>query len=153
MPDNPIHASSFAGKVSPGGKKWRKMLKIMLDRLKEQKEDSNRRVVEGLLTQQECDRSDTQINIEIRLMIYAYHMDTRNAILEMKNFKVLCQEKSAAILGIAQYELVVVNTNGVAKTLTGDEAYKTKMERCGDDIKFYEKICRALVSYDCFADK
>ena len=125
----------------------------MLDRLKEQKEDSNRRVVEGLLTQQECDRSDTQINIEIRLMIYAYHMDTRNAILEMKNFKVLCQEKSAAILGIAQYELVVVNTNGVAKTLTGDEAYKTKMERCGDDIKFYEKICRALVSYDCFADK
>ena len=60
--------------------------------------------------------------------------DTKSAILEMKKFKVLCQAKSAKLLGSRK----------------SDKVYKRQMEQMASDIKFYEKMCREMIQWDVF---
>ena len=144
------------GKGHPGSKIWRKGFKAMI-KLQQTMINNKSLSVENLkdsfigpgladdhvaiatalanepiLVEIELDRKRDMI--ELRIMQYAYQVDTRNTILEMKKFKKLCQEESADLL----------NRN------TGDAAFKDNMEAMGEQITYYEGMCKVLVNWNIY---
>jgi len=89
--------------------------------------------------------------VELKMLTYAYYMDTRNTILEMKKFKVIKQKESAhEVSGVTILSTSDDGTTISAKVVEGDLAYKLVMERMADDVHFYEEMCRSLIANDVF---
>lgn len=152
---NPLHdVRSEADKktpIYPGTKMWRKTLKMMIKRKKADIEELVVLVANGTLKQKWVDEHKKSDRVELKMLTYAYYMDTRNTILEMKKFKVLKQKESAhEVSGVTILSTSDDGTTVSAKVVEGDLAYKLVMERMADDVHFYEEMCRSLIANDVF---
>ena len=128
----------------PGGKAWRKQFKSMINNMKDVVAENRTHIHNGdgdnLLSMNKF------WNTKIKMATYAYYCDTKNTILEMKKFKVICQKESAVFIdGVS---VLCKGRDGTWSVVEGDDAYKTAMEQMGKDIKFYEELCRMLIQHD-----
>ena len=128
----------------PGGKAWRKQFKSMINNMKntiaENSTHSDR------IGQDNVDNMNKFWISRMKMATYAYYCDTKNTILEMKKFKVICQKESAVFIdGVS---IISKGIDGTWDVMEGDDAYKTAMEHMGKDIKFYEELCRILIQHD-----
>jgi len=153
---NPVHnvAEMYGSKddqhIMPGTKQWRKTLKAMIKEAKKSLAHS-----EGLLATGEMHiRDNHSVAMErlvVKILTYAFYHDTRNAVLEFKKYKVLCQNVVADALGDDQlnYACMTKQLDGTFTTesLKGERAFKIISERMQSDIEFYEGICRSLVAF------
>ena len=152
---NPMHdVRSDADKntpIYPGTKMWRKTLKTMIKRKKADIEEHVVLVANGTLKQKWVDDNMKSDRVELKMLTYAYYMDTRNTILEMKKFKVIKQKESAdEVTGVTILSTSDDGDTISTKVVEGDLAYKLVMERMADDVHFYEEMCRSLIAHDAF---
>ena len=128
----------------PGGKAWRKQFKSMINNLKNSIAENGTHREE--IGQYNVLAMNKFWNSKLKMATYAYYCDTKNTILEMKKFKVICQKESA--LFIDGVSVLCKGIDGTWDVAVGDDAYKTAMEQMGKDIKFYEELCRILIQHD-----
>jgi hypothetical protein len=108
-------------------------------------------VANGTLKQKWVDDNMKSDRVELKMLTYAYYMDTRNTILEMKKFKVIKQKESAdEVTGVTILSTSDDGDTISTKVVEGDLAYKLVMERMADDVHFYEEMCRSLIAHDAF---
>ena len=144
---NPVHnvAEMYGSKddqhIMPGTKLWRKALKAMIKEAKK--------------SLAQCDSGTNTIEMErlvVKILTYAFYHDTRNAVLQFKKYKVLCQNIVSDALGDdhLNYACMTKQLDGTFTTeeLKGERAFKIISERMQSDIEFYEGICRSLVARD-----
>jgi hypothetical protein len=158
--NNPLHdadgiVSNPNEPIYPGTGKWRKMLKTMIKRKKLDINDLVGLVADGTLEQEWVDADSKSDHVELKLLTYAFYMDTKNTVLQYKKFKAIQQKKSAdEVLGVtilsSSYDTHGNPRTTTSKFVEGDVAYKIAMERMGDDVKFYEQMCRGLIAHDAF---
>jgi len=128
----------------PGGKAWRKQFKCMINDAK--KLIAENRTRGGEIGQDNLLSMNKFWNSKMKMATYAYYCDTKNTILEMKKFKVICQKESAVFIdGVS---VICKRRDGTWDVVEGDDAYKTAMEQMGKDIEFYEELCRILIRHD-----
>ena len=132
----------------PGTKTWRKYFKSNLVKLGEH---INRTRTPVEKSEYDNFNSSKRDRVEYKILTHIYHCDTKNAILQVRIFKKLCQETAASILGTGLCLWVFdseIDNGELARITEGDEAYKYQMEHMGKQIKVLEVLCRALITYD-----
>mgnify|MGYP003665320068 FL=1 len=147
MPATYITWVCYGVPTRPGTKTWRKYFKSNLVKLGEH---INRFRTPVEKAEYDNFNSSKRDRVEYKILTHIYHCDTKNAILQVRIFKKLCQETAASILGTGLCIWVYDSAcNGeLARITEGDEAYKYQMEHMGKQIKVLEVLCRALITYD-----
>ena len=152
---NPVHnvAEMYGSKdnqhIMPGTKLWRKAHKAMIKEAKKSLAHSEELLANGEL---QVDTNSVEMErLVVKILTYAFYHDTRNAVLQFKKYKVLCQNIVSDALGDdhLNYACMTKQLDGTFTTeeLKGERAFKIISERMQSDIEFYEGICRSLVAF------
>ena len=155
---NPIHdINDIVGdkQLRPATKIWRKAFKVMIKRAKnvvaESKHALTSRVSLSGMPACGSEQMYELEQIEVKILTYAFYYDTRNAVLQMKKYKKICQEITADLLDDDNFTFGVVyaddDCNFVKEEfLKGEAGFKIITERMQSDIEFYESICYILIA-------